>query len=81
MLNCRLARLVIVQPTPGSVLNMPEFLGGFEKKRISTLAPAPGTASIRKAEIDSALGLIDTTEEDEDWEEEMVFLFLMWFIR
>ena len=24
----------------------------------------------RKAEIDSALGLIDTTEEDEDWEEE-----------
>eukprot|EP00434_Breviolum_minutum_P023125 symbB.v1.2.020402.t1/scaffold1714.1/size104981/6 len=25
----------------------------------------------KKAEIDSALGLIDTTEEDEDWEEEI----------
>ena len=60
---------------------MPDFQRGFEKKKyIHGMAPGTGRtalkprwddSSLRKAEIDSALGLIDTTEEDEDGEEEI----------
>jgi len=51
-----------------------------KKKYIHGMAPDTGRtalkprwddSSLRKAEIDSALGLIDTTEEDEDGEEEI----------
>ena len=37
----------------------------------TALKPRWDDSSLRKAEIDSALGLIDTTEEDEDGEEEI----------